>query len=68
MVERLNTIPIVIEGLNRVCASLALLFDTKFGELAVASNTVAPNVYRHFFIVVSQLFFDIGESLIDERL
>ncbi|KAJ7787748.1 hypothetical protein B0H14DRAFT_2537253 [Mycena olivaceomarginata] len=53
MVERLNAIPIVIEGLNRVCASLALLFDAKFGELAVGSNTVAPNVYRRFFIVIS---------------
>jgi hypothetical protein len=55
LVERLNTIPIVIEGLNRACTSLASLFDAKFGEPAVASNTVAPDVYRRFFIVVSKL-------------
>jgi hypothetical protein len=66
MVECLDAIPIVMEGLNRVYALLGVLFDAKLGELAVASNTVAPAVYHRFFVEVSQLFVDTGPSLIDD--
>ncbi|KAJ7359242.1 hypothetical protein DFH08DRAFT_769127 [Mycena albidolilacea] len=53
MLERLNAIPVALEGLNQVCLSLGRLFDTNFGEGAVALNKIAPDVYRRFFIQIS---------------
>ena len=56
ILERLEAIPIAIEGLKRVCPSLGALFEDKFGEeSAVMKSNVAPDVYRRFFIQVSSL-------------
>ncbi|CAK5264412.1 unnamed protein product [Mycena citricolor] len=51
--DRVDMLPVVVEGLERVDEALARLFNKQFGEHTVLNARPAPDVYRRFFIQIA---------------
>ncbi|KAJ7656999.1 hypothetical protein DFH06DRAFT_1132194 [Mycena polygramma] len=53
LIERLEAIPVAISRLAGTHLPLSKLFTTHFGEAAVVTSVVAPDVYKRFFFQIS---------------
>ncbi|KAJ7693704.1 hypothetical protein B0H17DRAFT_932671 [Mycena rosella] len=49
ILERLEAIPLALEGLSRLDPDLGALFDQHFGEQSVVQRITPPEVYRRLF-------------------
>lgn len=70
MLERLDSIPIVVQALKRIDAALGQFFEAKFGEGTVIRGDPAPEVYRRLFIQAGSLVSAVGtvtHDLLDQR-